>query len=80
MQSIKMTKATGVVTSVPSDAPDDWAMLRDLQKKADFYKIQPEWADFKPIPIIQVPKYGDLAALKACDDFKIKSPNDKEAL
>jgi len=25
-----MNKATGVVTSVPSDAPDDWAMLRDL--------------------------------------------------
>ena len=25
---------TGVVTSVPSDSPDDFAALRDLQKKA----------------------------------------------
>ena len=24
---------TGIVTSVPSDAPDDFAALRDLQKK-----------------------------------------------
>ena len=24
---------TGIVTSVPSDAPDDYAALRDLQKK-----------------------------------------------
>ena len=25
---------TGVVTSVPSDSPDDYAALRDVQKKA----------------------------------------------
>jgi leucyl-tRNA synthetase len=30
MQTISMGKGTGVVTSVPSDAPDDWAALRDL--------------------------------------------------
>ena len=32
--TISMTKGTGVVTSVPSDAPDDYAALRDLQSKA----------------------------------------------
>jgi len=30
LTTIKMTKGTGVVTSVPSDSPDDYAMLRDL--------------------------------------------------
>ena len=25
---------TGIVTSVPSDAPDDYAALRDVKKKA----------------------------------------------
>ena len=30
MKTISMTKGTGIVTSVPSDAPDDWATLRDL--------------------------------------------------
>ena len=31
--TISMKKGTGVVTSVPSDAPDDWAALRDLKNK-----------------------------------------------
>ena len=30
MKTISMTKGTGIVTSVPSDSPDDWATLRDL--------------------------------------------------
>jgi len=33
MLTISMNKGTGVVTSVPSDAPDDWAALTDLKKK-----------------------------------------------
>jgi hypothetical protein len=33
LMTISMTKGTGVVTSVPSDAPDDYAALRDLQLK-----------------------------------------------
>jgi len=33
MLTIKDNKGTGIVTSVPSDAPDDYAALRDLQKK-----------------------------------------------
>jgi len=30
MLSISMNKGTGVVTSVPSDAPDDFAVLREF--------------------------------------------------
>lgn len=33
LMTISMGKGTGVVTSVPSDAPDDWAALRDLKEK-----------------------------------------------
>ena len=33
MLTIKEDKGTGVVTSVPSDAPDDFAALRDLKNK-----------------------------------------------
>ena len=46
MKTISMTKGTGIVTSVPSDSPDDWAALRDLQTKQvliDEYKILEEW-------------------------------------
>ena len=35
---------------------------------------------FEPIPIIRVPGYGDLCAVRACGDFKIKSQNDKDLL
>ena len=34
MLTIKADKGTGVVTSVPSDSPDDFAALRDLKNKA----------------------------------------------
>ena len=43
MMSIKEDKGTGIVTSVPSDSPDDFAALTDLKKKQPFrekYKIQ----------------------------------------
>lgn len=33
METISMNKGTGIVTSVPSDSPDDWAALKDLQEK-----------------------------------------------
>ena len=33
MLTIKADKGTGVVTSVPSDSPDDFAALRDLKNK-----------------------------------------------
>ena len=33
MLTIKDDKGTGIVASVPSDALDDYAALRDLQKK-----------------------------------------------
>ena len=33
--TISMKKGTGVVTSVPSDAPDDYAALKELQDKVN---------------------------------------------
>ena len=33
MLTIKEDKGTGIVTSVPSDSPDDYAALRDLKNK-----------------------------------------------
>ena len=35
---------------------------------------------YEPIPIIEVPGFGNLCAVKACDDLKIKSQNDREQL
>mmetsp|Transcript_38757 Transcript_38757/g.59768 ORF Transcript_38757/g.59768 Transcript_38757/m.59768 type:complete len:136 (-) Transcript_38757:48-455(-) len=84
MLSISMTKGTGVVTSVPSDAPDDFATLRDLKNKPEWrakWKITDEMvAKYEPIPIINIPEYGNLSAIKACEEFKVNSGNDKEPL
>ena len=76
MESIKMDKGTGIVTSVPSDAPDDYATLRDLQKKPEYYRVEKEWTNFEPISIIQIPSYSDMPAAKACDEFHVKSSKD----
>ena len=57
--TISMNKGTGVVTSVPSDAPNDYAALMDFKEKEDMrktYGIDEAWVkDFEPIPIIDIP-------------------------
>ncbi|XP_050441148.1 leucine--tRNA ligase, cytoplasmic [Adelges cooleyi] len=84
MLSIKPDKGTGVVTSVPSDSPDDYAALQDLKKKPAFrekYNITDEMVlPFDPIPIIDVPDFGNLSAVTVYDQLKIQSQNDKEKL
>ncbi|SJX62163.1 probable CDC60-leucine--tRNA ligase, cytosolic [Sporisorium reilianum f. sp. reilianum] len=80
MESVLATKGTGVVTSVPSDSPDDYATLMDLRKKAEYYKIDPQWAAFEPIPVIRTPAYGDLTAETLVKQLKIQSAKDKNQL
>lgn len=84
MLTIKEDKGTGVVTSVPSDSPDDYAALVDLKKKQPFrekYGITDEMVlPFEPIPIIEVPDFGKLSAVTAYEKLKIQSQNDREKL
>jgi len=36
--------------------------------------VKEEWCvPFEPIPIINIPEFGDLSAVKLVDDLKIKS-------
>ena len=80
MESVKATKGTGVVTSVPSDSPDDYATMVDLSKKADYYKIKKEWIDMDILPIIETPSYGNLTAKHLVETMKINSPKDAKQL
>ncbi|CAG8538744.1 7229_t:CDS:2, partial [Racocetra fulgida] len=80
MENVLATKGTGVVTSVPSDSPDDYTALQDLKKKPDYYKIDPSWAAFDPVPIIDTPAYGNLAAPTVCQQKKINSQKDRVQL
>lgn len=82
--TISMNKGTGVVTSVPSDAPDDYVALKTLQDKPDYaakFGITPDMVDpFKVVPIIEIKGYGDASAVFMCEKLKIKSSKDKAKL
>ncbi|KAI5787680.1 hypothetical protein DFH27DRAFT_596217 [Peziza echinospora] len=80
METVLATKGTGVVTSVPSDSPDDYATVMDLAKKADYYKIKKEWAELPIVPIINTPTYGDKTAEFLVKQLKINSPKDTKQL
>ncbi|KAI0136910.1 hypothetical protein BJ170DRAFT_603701 [Xylariales sp. AK1849] len=80
METVLPTKGTGVVTSVPSDSPDDFATVVDLAKKAEYYGIKKEWAELEIYPIIHTPMYGGLIAPALVNKLKISSPKDTKQL
>ncbi|KAE8218384.1 hypothetical protein CF326_g9180, partial [Tilletia indica] len=80
MDSVLATKGTGVVTSVPSDSPDDYATFMELRKKAEFYKVDASWLALDPIPVLSTPTYGNMTAEALVKKLKINSPKDKNQL
>ena len=74
---------SGIVTSVPSDAPHDWMGLYDLQnnetecKKYEKYGLNcDEIKAIKPIPIINTPGWGEMPAVEICKKMHIKNSMD----
>lgn len=80
MESVLPSKGTGVVTSVPSDSPDDYATVMDLAKKSEYYGIKKEWAELEIPPIIETPSYGNITAKFLVEKMKINSPKDAKQL
>jgi leucyl-tRNA synthetase len=83
MLTISMNKGTGVVIGVPSDSPDDYITLHDLQNKAEMrtkYGITEQHVNFPLVEIIDMPDYGSRAGEFICNQLKIKSQNDSTLL
>ncbi|TET91091.1 MAG: leucine--tRNA ligase [Methanomassiliicoccales archaeon] len=81
---IDQGKGTGIVTSVPSDAPDDWVALKVLQEDKEECKKYglnvEELRAIEPIPIIITKGWGPLPAVEIVDKMGIKSLEEKEKL
>ena len=81
---IDQGRGTGIVTSVPSDAPDDYVALRDLQQDDAAlarYRLDPERVRaIRPIPIIRTPGWGPLPGVEIVERMGIKSQKDREKL
>ena len=81
---LDQARGTGIVTSVPSDAPDDWMALRDLQRDPELARasgLDPaRVAAIRPIPIIRTEGWGPLPAVEICERMGIESQLDREKL
>ena len=71
---------TGIVTSVPSDAPYDYVALKELKENVTLlqkYNLNPkEVKDIEVIPIIKTIKYGDRAGLRVVEQNSIVLQDD----
>ena len=78
------TVGTGIVTSVPSDAPDDWMGLVDLKRDPDEVErwgLDPVMIELiEPIPIIETEGMGTLPAVDICEQMEIEDQYDRKKL
>jgi leucyl-tRNA synthetase len=77
--------ASGIVMSVPSHAPYDWAGLYDLQKDPSQLKrygfgLREKVKEIKPISIIKLEGFGEHPAIEICEKMGIGSSREKEKL
>ncbi|MBS3782354.1 MAG: leucine--tRNA ligase [Candidatus Thermoplasmatota archaeon] len=72
---------TGIVTSVPSDAPYDYVALKEIKEDEevkDRYDL--DLTDVEPIEIIESEDWGDLPAEKIVEEMSIRSQEEEEKL
>ena len=81
---IDQSRGTGIVTSVPSDAPDDWIALKTLKEDAEYARKfgvdLAELQKMEPVAIIRTEGWGPLPAVEVCEKLGIRSLAEKEKL
>lgn len=82
--TVNQNIATGIVMSVPSHAPYDWANLHDLRKYPDSlkkYNVDPKIIDeVSPVSIIKTPGMGEHPAIEIVQKMLILSQDETEKL
>lgn len=80
MFSVSASMGTGIVTSVPSNAPADFVALKELKDKEPLrrkFNIDDSMVfPFEPVPIIDSSNYGSISAEVVVKQLGIKSQND----
>ncbi len=74
---------TGIVTSVPSDAPYDWIALKDLKENKETlerYDLKGKIEDVDPISIIDSEEWGTNPAEMIIEEMGIENQNEEEKL
>src|SRR3989454_9205460 len=81
---IDQGRGTGIVTSVPSDAPDDYVALRQLQEDGAAlarYGLDPARVRaLAPVPIIRTEGFGPLPAKEVAERMGIRTTSQREGL
>ena len=86
LETIKDSIGTGIVTSVPSDSPEDFIALRTLESKEAYREklgIRDKWVlPFKPVPHIEIPNslFGRNIAEEVCKSYGISSIKESDKL
>jgi leucyl-tRNA synthetase len=77
-------KGTGIVSSVPSDSPDDYVALLDLKRMAKEGKLEKNIAEtvhhIEPIGTIETPGYGMMPAESVVKKYNIRSQQESDKL
>ena len=83
MFTISMSKGTGVVTSVPAEAPDDYVCLRDWKTRSNWreqYGVKEEWCERDVVDILTFDEDSSASAPAICEQMKIGSHREKDKL
>ena len=78
---VKHEKGTGIVTSVPSDSPQDWLSLKAVQEgQADEAHLADLARQVQVVPVIRTERYGTESARRAVEEAGARDHKDAASI
>lgn len=76
---VDMKTGTGIVMSVPSHAPYDYAALKEIRRDPEKFGVNRELVEeIEPISLISIEGFREHPAIEIVEAMKIESQNDKK--